>query len=194
MLQCLEHCAAVRHSWSDSGVGWDVNSEHVSSSAIPMSLPLPQGEHKVEQVCFHGRIRHLTVQKSPMSSLTGTLSLHSCLWQCVCPSPPPMLCLRHRARCFCPILPLCWCDFLASNTWLHHSKFAAERKNSVIYLLTRPLAIFYEKLKISLTSELVDAFQVVVANPGTVAMQKEAKRQHSIRRKKKFQEFYESKY
>lgn len=34
----------------------------------------------------------------------------------------------------------------------------------------------------SLTSELVEAFQAVVGNPGTVAVQ-ETKRQYSIRRK-----------
>lgn len=139
MLQRLEHCAAAWHSWSDSGVGWDVNSQHVSSSAIPMSLPLPRGEHKVEQACFHRRISHLSEVKSPMSSLTATASSDSCLWQCVCPLPAPRLkaptlCLRHKARCFYPkprILTLYWCDLLASNTGVHHSGFAAERKNSV---------------------------------------------------------------
>lgn len=35
----------------------------------------------------------------------------------------------------------------------------------------------------SLTSELVEALQVVVGNPGTVAVQKDTKRQYSIRRK-----------
>lgn len=62
ILQCLEHCTAAWHGCSASGAGWDVNSEHVSSSAIPMSLPLPRGEHKVEQACFHGRMRRLTVK------------------------------------------------------------------------------------------------------------------------------------
>lgn len=61
MLQCL---ALQQRGWSDSGGGWDVNSKHVSSSAIPMSLALPRSEHKVEQACFHGRISHLTVKKA----------------------------------------------------------------------------------------------------------------------------------
>lgn len=44
-------------------------------------------------------------------------------------------------------------------------------------------AVFGEKLKLSLTSEFVEAFQVIAANPGTVAVQEETKRQYSIRRK-----------
>lgn len=46
-----------------------------------------------------------------------------------------------------------------------------------------PLATFGEKLKISLTSELAEAFQVVVGNSGTVPLQKEKKRKYRTRRK-----------
>lgn len=87
MLQCLEHCAAAWQGWSDSGVGWDVNSEHVSSSAIPMSLLFPQGEHKVEQACFHGRIRHLTVKKKPCEQSHRHCEFRL-LFVAVCLSPP----------------------------------------------------------------------------------------------------------
>lgn len=48
-----------------------------------------------------------------------------------------------------------------------------------------PWAIFGEKLKISLTSEVVEAFQVVVGNSGAVTLQKENKRKYRIRRKTK---------
>lgn len=41
-----------------------------------------------------------------------------------------------------------------------------------------PLAIFGEKLKISLTSELAEALQGVVGNSGTVPLQKEKKRKY----------------
>lgn len=52
---------------------------------------------------------------------------------------------------------------LASNVCVHLSGFASESKVIFTYFLW-PLAIFGEKLKMSLTSEVAEAFQVVGGN------------------------------
>lgn len=151
----------------------------------------------MEQAYSHGRISYLSVKvysevKSHTNSLISTVSSDSCLAYSnvsVHPRAPrltvPMRHLTHRAVHSCPktlnflpvVLVTCWpqmCVFTFLVVLL---------KGRIVifpYFLWSS-AIFGEKLKISLTSEFAEAFQVVVGNSGTVTLQKENERKYHMR-------------
>lgn len=161
---------------------------------MPVSLLLPWSKHEVDQTYFHGEISYLSVKvysevKSGTNSLTSTVSSDSCLpysdmsiRPCAPRPKAPMLWLRHRALRSCPkalkslpvLLVTCW-----PQAFVFTSLVLLLKGRVVIFTyFLWPLAIFGEKLKISLTSELAEALQGVVGNSGTVPLQKEKKRKY----------------
>lgn len=90
--------------------------------------------------------------------------------------------LVPQTRSSLPALLATRCPQMSAFTFL---VLLLKRRIVIFTYFLWPWAFFCEKLKISLTSEVAEAFQVVVGNSGTVTLQKENKRKYRIRRKTK---------